>query len=58
MLGVRGKTVNPKLMSGGDDVERGLNYGTQTYDTDKSKWPLYQPVPKLESFPQVSGILN
>ncbi|ODN04993.1 Xanthine dehydrogenase [Orchesella cincta] len=54
-LGVLRQTVQPRLRTGADDVERGLNIGTQTYDTDKSKWPLYQPIPKLESFPQVSG---
>lgn len=36
-------------------MDRGLNTGIQTFDTDKSKFPLYQPIPKLESFPQVSG---
>lgn len=56
MLGVRGGTVNPNLQSGGDDVERALNTASQTYDTDRSKWPLYQPVPKIESFPQTSGM--
>ncbi|ODN02750.1 putative aldehyde oxidase 1 [Orchesella cincta] len=55
ILGVLRQSVQPRLRTGADDVERGLNIGTQTYDTDKSKWPLYQPIPKLESFPQVSG---
>lgn len=27
----------------------------QTYDTDKSTWPINKPVLKLESLPQVSG---
>ncbi|CAL8110869.1 unnamed protein product [Orchesella dallaii] len=55
VLGVIRQSVQPRLRTGADDVDRGLNIGTQTFDTDKSKWPLYQPIPKLESFPQVSG---
>lgn len=49
------ETVNPFLRTGADDVERALNTGSQTYDVDKSKYPLYNPIPKLESFSQVSG---
>ncbi|CAL8110877.1 unnamed protein product [Orchesella dallaii] len=55
ILGVRGEAVNPRIKSGAMDVERGLNVGYQTYDTDRSKWPLYQPIPKIESYPQASG---
>lgn len=29
--------------------------GTQTFDTDKSVWPLNQPVPKLEALVQCAG---
>lgn len=46
------------LKSGGGEIERGLHYGKQTYDSDQSQWPLYQPVSKLEAFPQTSGSLS
>ncbi|CAL8110870.1 unnamed protein product [Orchesella dallaii] len=55
ILGVRGNSVGNRLKSGGEDIPRGNNKGKQIFDTDKSKWPLNQPVPKLESFPQTSG---
>lgn len=55
MLGIRGSMVETKLRSGADDLPRDLNTGLQTFDTDRSKWPLYQPIPKIESFPQTSG---
>lgn len=54
-LGLLRESLNPFILTGADDVDRGLNSGTQVFDTDKSKWPLYQPVPKVESYPQVSG---
>lgn len=29
--------------------------GTQVFDTDKSLWPLNQPIPKMEGLAQCSG---
>lgn len=48
--------VNPLYKSGGDTLLRPVSRGTQTYDTDKSVWPLNQPVPKLEALAQVINI--
>ncbi|CAK1583032.1 unnamed protein product [Parnassius mnemosyne] len=45
-------SVNPRYKSGGNILERPLSSGTQTFDTDKSLWPLNQPVPKLEALAQ------
>lgn len=34
-------------------MERAVSRGIQTFDTDKSLWPLNKPVPKLEALTQV-----
>ncbi|CAL8110874.1 unnamed protein product [Orchesella dallaii] len=47
--------VTPRLRSGAYEISRSLSSGQQTYETDRVKWPLNQPIPKLESYPQVSG---
>ncbi|XP_064292368.1 uncharacterized protein LOC128674487 [Plodia interpunctella] len=47
--------LNSKFRSGGDVIKRMTSSGTQVYDTDKSIWPLNQPVPKLEALAQCSG---
>ncbi|KAJ2951443.1 hypothetical protein O0L34_g13596 [Tuta absoluta] len=47
--------VNPKFRSGGDVIKRTTSKGTQSYETDKSLWPLNQPVPKVEALVQCSG---
>ncbi|KAJ8719472.1 hypothetical protein PYW08_011647 [Mythimna loreyi] len=47
--------IDPKLKSGGNAIKRHTSHGTQVYDTDKSVWPLNQPVPKLEALVQCSG---
>nr|QLI62141.1 aldehyde oxidase 10 [Streltzoviella insularis] len=47
--------MNPKYRSGGKAMRRNISKGTQTFDTDKSIWPLNQPVPKLEALVQCSG---
>lgn len=36
-------------------MKRATSQGTQTFDTDKSLWPLNQPVPKIEALVQCSG---
>ncbi|XP_045499508.1 indole-3-acetaldehyde oxidase-like isoform X1 [Colias croceus] len=48
-------SVNPRYKSGGEVLSRPIATGTQTYDTDKSLWPLNQPVEKLEGLSQCSG---
>lgn len=55
MLGIIGKNAQTKLRSGAKDIERNLTSGKQTYDTDKSEWPLSEPIIKLEAVPQCSG---
>ncbi|KAJ2951445.1 hypothetical protein O0L34_g13598 [Tuta absoluta] len=47
--------VNPKYRSGGEAIKRSTSRGTQVFDTDKSVWPLNQPIPKLEALVQCSG---
>jgi len=60
ILSILADKVSPKFKSGSQEIERNLMYGKQDYDTDKSEWPLYQPIPKLEARVQASGfyILN
>ncbi|KAJ0176240.1 hypothetical protein K1T71_008414 [Dendrolimus kikuchii] len=47
--------VNPKYHSGAEAIKRASSKGMQLYETDKSVWPLNQPVPKLEALVQCSG---
>ncbi|KAF9823384.1 hypothetical protein SFRURICE_006597 [Spodoptera frugiperda] len=47
--------VNPRYKSGGGMLERPVSRGTQSYETDKTLWPLNKPVPKLEALAQCSG---
>lgn len=48
-------SVNPRYKSGGDVLTRPVSSGIQTFNTDKTLWPLNQAVPKLEALPQCSG---
>lgn len=45
------ETVHPRYLSGAKKINanRTVSYGTQTYETDSSLWPLNQPMPKLEA---------
>ncbi|XP_063217996.1 xanthine dehydrogenase/oxidase-like [Bacillus rossius redtenbacheri] len=54
-LGVAADKVDRRYVSGGSLLERPLSSGSQKYETDKSLWPLGQPVPKLEALTQCSG---
>ncbi|CAG7832627.1 unnamed protein product, partial [Allacma fusca] len=54
-VGLLGDAVNAKYKSCSTDIERGPNYAKQTYEFDKSEWPLYEPVMKLEAPFQCSG---
>nr|QPF77598.1 aldehyde oxidase 1 [Galleria mellonella] len=47
--------LNPKYRSGGEAIKRDTSKGVQVFDTDKSIWPLNQPVTKLEAMAQCSG---
>lgn len=47
--------INAKYKSGGLKYDRPVSKGEQKYDTDKSKWPLNEPVKKLEGLAQCSG---
>ncbi|XP_063538704.1 uncharacterized protein LOC134747956 [Cydia strobilella] len=47
--------LDPRHRSGGSAIKRSTSQGTQTFDTDKSIWPLNQPIPKLEALVQCSG---
>ncbi|XP_013136142.1 PREDICTED: indole-3-acetaldehyde oxidase-like [Papilio polytes] len=48
-------SVNPRYKSGGSLLDRPVSTGTQHFDTNKSLWPLNQPVQKLEALTQCSG---
>lgn len=48
-------TVAPNLASGGTVLERPLSSGIQSFDTFKERYPLTEPVRKLEGLMQVSG---
>ncbi|GBP32434.1 Xanthine dehydrogenase [Eumeta japonica] len=47
--------VNARYRSGGEIFKRPVSRGTQTFDTDKTVWPLNKPIPKLEAIIQCSG---
>lgn len=47
--------VKPNIKSGGTILERTISSGTQVFDTYKDKWPLTEPVMKLEALIQCSG---
>lgn len=49
--------ITSRFVSGGDIIERPLSSGTQTFDTYKEKYPMTQPVTKLEGQIQCAGEL-
>ncbi|CAL8110876.1 unnamed protein product [Orchesella dallaii] len=55
ILQILGNDVDPRLRSGAYEIERTLTSGKQTFETDRLKWPLNQPIPKMDSLAQVSG---
>jgi len=55
ILHVLGDKVPAHLRSGGEDIERPLNIGSQKYDTDKDLYPVSKPIPKLEAQAQTAG---
>ena len=50
-----GKRANPKFVSGAMDIEKRLTTAKHNYEYPEDEWPLYQPVPKIESAIQCSG---
>ncbi|CAL8082604.1 unnamed protein product [Orchesella dallaii] len=54
-LSILGLDSSNRVRSGGKNLKRNVTKGQQTYDTDKTTWPINEPILKLESFPQVSG---
>ena len=55
VLHVLGTSLPPALQSGIDSIVRPLSSGLQDYDTDKSQWPLTQPMPKVTAINQAAG---
>jgi len=55
IVGVLGPDSSNRVRSAGKNLKRNVTKGQQTYDTDKTTWPINEPIPKIESFPQVSG---
>ncbi|XP_023247177.1 xanthine dehydrogenase-like [Copidosoma floridanum] len=55
ILSVNPSKIEEKLRSGGTLLERALSSGKQDYETNSKKWPVNQPLPKMESIYQTSG---
>ena len=49
------KSANPKFVSGATDIEKRLTTARHDYEYPEDEWPLYEPVPKIESPIQCSG---
>lgn len=49
--------ISPRLVGGGEIIERPLSSGIQSFDTHKEKYPMTQPVTKLEGQIQCAGEL-
>ncbi|CAB3359550.1 Hypothetical predicted protein [Cloeon dipterum] len=55
LLGLDPSKVSDSQKSGGTNLERPLSTGKQDFDTDKSLYPLNEPIPKIEALAQCSG---
>ncbi|XP_054283492.1 uncharacterized protein LOC129000555 [Macrosteles quadrilineatus] len=55
VLSLNPSAVNPRLRSGGEDIERPLSHGVQQYYSEPVEYPLTEPIPKIESLIQCSG---
>lgn len=55
VLSMSPESVKQRLRSGGQMLVRPLSEGKQEFDTDKTKWPVNKPLPKLEALVQCSG---
>lgn len=47
--------IKPEYITGGPILTRSISSGEQKFDTYKDKYPLTEPVPKLEAIAQCSG---
>lgn len=47
--------LSPRNIDGGSKLIRSISNGVQDYATNKSLYPLTQPISKIEAFAQVSG---
>ena len=56
-MSVLGDSVSdPKLKSASQrELPRGVSKGKQSYPNFEDEWPMYQPIPKLESKSQCTG---
>lgn len=53
---VMGDSVGPRYKGAGSEIDRYLMSGKQEFgDGDRSQWPLYQPIAKLEAKFQAAG---
>ena len=57
ILGVLGDKASAEVRSGALCLERPLSTGMETYDTDKTQWPITQPMTKKKAIMQVQIIL-
>lgn len=56
MLKVCGDSLDPSLLSGGDQIPRGVSSGVQSLTQgNEDNFPFSQRVPKLEAYTQVAG---
>lgn len=56
ILAIDSGQVSDKLRSGGYPLVRpALSSGTQDFSTDKTQWPVQEPLPKLDAIRQTSG---
>jgi hypothetical protein len=53
VLGILGDRASAAVRSGATSLQRPLSSGTETYDTDKTKWPLTEPITKRKAIMQV-----
>lgn len=53
VLSLCGDGAAARLRSGGATLLPGTSRGSQSFDTNQTDWPLYQPLPKLEAKAQV-----
>ncbi|BES97399.1 2 iron, 2 sulfur cluster Hypothetical protein [Nesidiocoris tenuis] len=55
VLSLNPNAVNERNKSGSSLLTRSVSSGRQDFDTDRSRWPVNQPVPKLEGLMQCAG---
>lgn len=55
ILSILGEAATPSMRSGGTNLERVNNKGTQKFPDHSGDEPLYKPVRKIEAIHQTSG---